>query len=1619
VITWQGSGGSKVSFLDFPNTKTMRFTVTASFTPITDHFNVTNFRFQNFTATTDPISIQESTVNGVFQLTHDDDGKIRIARPPATFSSSADQSFSAGGAPVAMNPITLTESSTVGNGGIWQATGIRIVIPAGLNMTWNPVQTCALSGAAVSSGHIAANPTCVFSGGNKVVRIPVLSDFSAGESVTIGGLQFANFGNDSSGSLTLNLGTSAATSAVHATDPTTKTVLGLPTILSASNQVFTVGDPSTPAANITVTESAGSTKINTVDDIKITIPNSLNMTFDTSVVSVGCSGTAVTSTHMLNPTNGVTYSNGNRTVTIPVNGNFSSAEVVTISGLKYANFSAASGAAALTLEVNAAHAGIEDTDNNTIAIGRPSISSAQEQVFLIAPPGPSPVTMQPLTISDDPANPRIFNGTQIRIVIPAAPPFNMTWAGTATAVTTGGLNTAVTYAGGNKTLIVTAGPGWVPGGSGTVSGLDFSGFAAASSPDNLELWMSSLAGASATNFDDKIIAIGGVPTMSSTANQQFTVGDGPTAAANNTVITDSSSPSLQNGRTIQMIIPAGLAMEYRTSVIPTATPGAGTGTVGAPSFPDVKTLNIPITADFAPGQTLTISGLQFTNFTAGSPLLGLQLRVNLGGPIAATDAFKKTIGAPTISSAANQTFGTLDPATAASVITITDDATTPRIRNGFDIRVRIPAGFNMDFDTTIVPTLAIPPTGPGSGTGTINPTATYPNSKTMLITVLNSFSAGQRVTITGAVFQNFSAASPLDNLELEVNNAGLPIPNAFDDKTIKIGTRPTITSVLTSDVNGNGSLDHLTVTFSEDMNPATTSITKGDGLNIVGYTIALGVPDPFDAKIVVYTLIETGLPDTGAIPVITYSPASGNLTDQNDGLRVIQTTIPGAAIVDGAAPQLTGFQTTDANGNGRIDQIVFTFSENLSPTQADINDWVLIDADGHTNLLAGLTTAEITISGNTLTIALADNTGTTGDPRFRYKSNGTGGQLQDLSGNFVALTTNNHAPVANAGPDQTLPPTRVTLNGTGSFDPDGQNLSYVWAQTGGGGVTLTNPSTATPSFVTVIPDTYVFVLTVSDGLTSTQDTVAITILNVAPTAVALLDQVGTVGSPVRVVATTSSDINGNGDIASYLWTKISGPAVVLSGTTTPAVDFTPGLPGVYVLEVAVTDSLGNVSRSRVTVRVNSATVFVPTANAGPDQVKVLGSTVTLDGRLSSTSGPNPLNYLWSPNFLFVGDETLATPSFTPTGPGLYTFQLTVTDSVTAMDSVPATVNVLVYDPANLPPVAVAHKLTPSGDPLVGDVITLDATGSLDPEGAPLLYAWRQTAGPAAYLTNPAISKPAFTPALSGTYEFELVVYDGFHTSFPSRTRFQVLPAGVTALPVTVSASAANGAPPKLNGHFDLAAGQITLTGTFTPAVGQVSDVFWEQLDGPNVRLQGGIPNLPWYGPVVPFTPPVPGRYVFRVNALDFSHLLLATDTIEVIVDGANIAPTAVAGSSQTGLQAGQTVRLDGSLSTDDTQTFATGLTPYWKQVTGPPVALTNPTSANPTFVPPTAGVYIFELAVNDGALTSSTSVVEIDVDSAAAAPVSGGSGGGGCGLLGLEPLLLIALAAGLARRRSR
>jgi hypothetical protein len=90
----------------------------------------------------------------------------------------------------------------------------------------------------------------------------------------------------------------------------------------------------------------------------------------------------------------------------------------------------------------------------------------------------------------------------------------------------------------------------------------------------------------------------------------------------------------------------------------------------------------------------------------------------------------------------------------------------------------------------------------------------------------------------------------------------------------------------------------------------------------------------------------------------------------------------------------------------------------------------------------------------------------------------------------------NQAPTANAGADQTVASgASVSLDGTGSSDPDADALTYAWSQLSGPAVTLTGGNTATPSFTAPVgPATLEFQLEVCDAepLCDT-DTVVVTV----------------------------------------------------------------------------------------------------------------------------------------------------------------------------------------------------------------------------------------------------------------------------------------------------------------------------------------------------------------------------------------------------------------------------------------------------------------------------------------------------------------------------------------------
>jgi len=95
------------------------------------------------------------------------------------------------------------------------------------------------------------------------------------------------------------------------------------------------------------------------------------------------------------------------------------------------------------------------------------------------------------------------------------------------------------------------------------------------------------------------------------------------------------------------------------------------------------------------------------------------------------------------------------------------------------------------------------------------------------------------------------------------------------------------------------------------------------------------------------------------------------------------------------------------------------------------------------------------------------------------------------------ITPINHPPVANAGADQSVDTgSVVTLDGSGSSDPDGDALTYAWsfvAKPAGSSASLSDTTIVHPTFTADIEGTYTMQLIVNDGtVDSAADSVTIT-----------------------------------------------------------------------------------------------------------------------------------------------------------------------------------------------------------------------------------------------------------------------------------------------------------------------------------------------------------------------------------------------------------------------------------------------------------------------------------------------------------------------------------------------
>jgi len=325
---------------------------------------------------------------------------------------------------------------------------------------------------------------------------------------------------------------------------------------------------------------------------------------------------------------------------------------------------------------------------------------------------------------------------------------------------------------------------------------------------------------------------------------------------------------------------------------------------------------------------------------------------------------------------------------------------------------------------------------------------------------------------------------------------------------------------------------------------------------------------------------------------------------------------------------------------------------------------------------------------------------------FQITSQPNDQRLNDLHGNlvayvdarngnldvFVSTLTFNRPPVANAGPDQSIHANGlVTLDGSGSSDPDGNPITYAWSflsRPDGSSAAFSNPVAVNPTFVADQPGDYQVQLIVTDslGAASQPDQVVISTTNSAPIAEAGPDQaIALMGTTVHLDGTQSYDPDG--DPITYEWTFASTPpgsnaTLINANTATPS--FLADVYGTYLVRLIVSDPW---TQSGDTMTV-SFTNVQPVANAGTSQSARVGETVTLNGSGSSDANGDPLTFRWAISSFPAGSgATIANPTamittFAPDLAGTYVIQLVVNDGL--LDSAPSTTQVQVVANSTVP-----------------------------------------------------------------------------------------------------------------------------------------------------------------------------------------------------------------------------------------------------------------------------------------------------------------------------------------------
>ncbi len=294
----------------------------------------------------------------------------------------------------------------------------------------------------------------------------------------------------------------------------------------------------------------------------------------------------------------------------------------------------------------------------------------------------------------------------------------------------------------------------------------------------------------------------------------------------------------------------------------------------------------------------------------------------------------------------------------------------------------------------------------------------------------------------------------------------------------------------------------------------------------------------------------------------------------------------------------------------------------------------------------------------------------------------------------------NRAPVAIAGDDVvTYIGETVSLDGTGSHDPDGDPITYLWTiltpppDASPSEYNLNSPTSSMASFTSQKAGPFDIQLTVSDKYADSADSLRISVfesgvnnppvVSISGVDVSVVSGSAIVGNGVD--ATFQADaLDIDGDTLSYQW-YVDGAAAAGETGTSFTMNETPAEETSYSISVRVSDGVHEVESDPVTLTVTAPGNNPPTVSISGVNVTIIsgyavianGDDAIFQSDASDTDG-DTLTYQWYVDGTAVDGETGTTFTMneTPAVETGYSITVSVSDGTDEVESAPVVLTVL-------------------------------------------------------------------------------------------------------------------------------------------------------------------------------------------------------------------------------------------------------------------------------------------------------------------------------------------------------